>query len=758
MSYGDLLDKRIRRKLYRLRSALRSRLAGEGLAWLTVALVALVFVTLAFDYWLHMDRIQRTVIMALALCGVGWICWRHLARPMLVPMGQEDLALLVERRFSQLGDRLVGAVSFSESPSSAALASEAMIAHMARQANELAGLLDFGEVVERRKIWRAVGLAAAAAVLLGGFSIWQSPVMAMWFQRNVTIWSDAQWPQKTVLTIDPGQLGHDFQVVRGQDLTVTVRVRPGSEVTPQEVVFHAWYPSAGMTEARVSLTDVNTKTYVKVFRAVAEPFEFYVTGGDDKRDKRRPHKVIVLDPPVLRDVQFLVEYPAYMDQKEPRPCAGALGSLSAPVGSTVGVTARCTKNIEWARIYLDDEPVGKVNIIDAEVEGSGPLPRRIVGRFQVKFKAPEQKKAQRVRARELRLAIRDTDNISNNEAGQFLLQILPDQDPKISLKKKGVGGSVTPNATIPLDIHATDDCGISALLTNIKVKPGNGPNIPDKPIKLAPGQVGKKDVHKEHKLELAGRFKPKMSIQVRVRAEDTLPKDEQWGGPNSATSGVLDFRIVRPEELMAQLVRRQKELRLEFVRTIAMQASARAKTLFVIQAVASGTIPPDARRGLTESSGLEISVGSECAKAAMTLQNILDELINNKLGTEETRTQLENRVIDPLRELAEPLQTTAAALDKMSKVDDAAELIRQADTVAQTQLKILDELKAIRDRMQKLESRQELAYKLEMIIKLWDKVLDTATKESESEVGRVLGPTTKPSDSKKDKKDDKKID
>ena len=211
---------------------------------------------------------------------------------------------------------------------------------------------------------------------------------------------------------------------------------------------------------------------------------------------------------------------------------------------------------------------------------------------------------------------------------------------------------------------------------------------------------------------------------------------------------MLDFRIVRPEELMAELVRRQKELRLEFVQTIALQASARAKVLLAIQAASGDTVPLEAQQAVTASGGLQSSVASECAKAAMTLQDILDELTYNKLGSPQSRRQLAEGVIQPLRDLAAPIRSAIEALGAMAKLSDAAALRQQGDLTAQVQLKILDQLKAIRDRMQKLESRQELAYKLEVIIKLWNRVVKTTEKESEAEVGKALGPGKKPEDKK----------
>ena len=733
-----LLRSVIRRKLWALRSALRRRLTSEGVSWLVVAVVATVFVTLGFDYYFRLNRDLRWVLMEASLIGVAWVVWRQLIRPLVVPMGQADLALLVERRYGQLGDRLVSAVEFSQADDAdLSLASGAMIDRMAEQANEMARPLNFGEVVERGYMWRAVGAAAAAAMLLGGFAVWKSDVMALWFQRNVTIWSRAEWPQQTVLKVEGGP---DFTVVRGRDLGVTISVA-GGKFAPEHVTVHARYPSvAGMTEDRVHRPDADARTYVKIFRAVSEPFEFYVTGGDDSHDADRPHKVHVLDPPAVRDVSFTVVCPPYMKQAKPRKYPGALGTINVPAGSTIQITARSTKNLTSASIFLDDKPAGEITVSETAVSDlPGPQPRALTGHVALQVQPVVRGKARRVQARELRLSRTDTDKITNPSAGQYLLQVLPDQDPKVSLRKRGVGASVTPEATLPLLVHATDDNGLSALKAQVRVLPKKDKPI-DEPIKLV--EPGAREARPEHELELAKRFKPGTAIQISVEVKDTFPPE--WGGPQHGTSGVLDFRVVERDKLMAELVRRQKELRLEFIQTIALQTSARAKVLLATQTAAGQGVPLEARQAVSAAAGLQASVASECAKAAMTLQAILDELTNNKLGTTESRAQLAEGVIRPLRDLSGPIQSALEALRGMAKLTDAGGLRSQGDLLAQAQQKILDRLKAIRDRMQKLESQQELAYKLEMIIKLWDKVVKTTRGESEAEVDKALGPGKKP--------------
>ena len=119
-------------KLAGLRAALRRRLASEAAAWMLTCLVVSVFVTLAFDYTLHMERPLRGIMMALAAAAFIWTAYRRLISPLLAPMAGDELALLVESRYDHLGDRLISALQFQRGGN--AHESDAMILHVMTEA------------------------------------------------------------------------------------------------------------------------------------------------------------------------------------------------------------------------------------------------------------------------------------------------------------------------------------------------------------------------------------------------------------------------------------------------------------------------------------------------------------------------------------------------------------------------------------------------------------------------------------------------
>jgi len=339
---NELLDWEIRRKLAALRRTLRRRLAGEGLGWIVLGLVAVVFVSFGLDRLFHLAVGLRVAVLAACLGGVVYVAGRFLVRPMRVPMRRDQVALLLEDRYRCLGDRLISAIQLSDAPPSSG--SPAMIRKMAAEANELARPLDIRAVVDARGLRRALVLAAAAVALLLALGIWQGEMLGLWFRRNLLL-ADEPWPQRVYLTV----LGDDFHVIRDENLPVEAVLEERSEL-PEHVTLHATLPSVGATQVKMKAVPGDPRRYRHVFERVTEPFEFYVIAGDDKRDERRPHRVIVVQRPSLTAVDWTFEPPQYLP--------GALAPLrgqGVPVGSTITLSAAATKDLRpgGARLHLD---------------------------------------------------------------------------------------------------------------------------------------------------------------------------------------------------------------------------------------------------------------------------------------------------------------------------------------------------------------------------------------------------------------------
>ncbi len=722
-SPAPLLADGVAGKLRRLRRALRSRLLAEGIAWLVVALAGLVLTTLALDYLLRLDRPQRALVMAAAVVGVLFVIWRQVICPLRASMGQDALALLIERRYPHLQSRLISAVQFAAGGVPPG-ASPAMIARMADEANQLAGELDFSPVVERTSMWRVVKIALCSAALLAGLTVWQGDLMKLWAMRNLAL-AEVPWPQKTYLAVEGGP---DYPVLRGDDLVVSVAVDRDS-IAPSYITLHARYPSVGWTEDRIQPVAGDSRRFDIVFRSVSEPLEFYVVGGDDRRDKQRPHNVTLVDPPALRNVAFTVEYPSYM-QREPMDIDGTGGLVVVPVGGVVKIDAIATKDIESASVSLVGE--GDEVSVDLRIEGltqrgrAGEMPRRLLGRLDITGGNASE-------VRTLQFHLTDSDGYGNRRGGRYFLRIQPDLEPGVDMKKTGIGSAVTPNAIVPLLISGTDDSGIAGGRVRLSNTRGQAV-VFAQPLDIVPGPDGLRKFSLGHELDLAGLgLLPGDQIAIVAEVTDILPAE--LGGPNVGESGTVSLRIIERDKLMDELVKRQKAVREEFMGALKQQEDARSKTAAAGEDLAANSaVTPESLAKLGDSAGQQRSVSTEVSRAAEKLSAVLTEMTYNRLGDPADRQDLQTGIIEPLREIYEGSEKVAADLAEARELVDAGTMQAAAERIADDQQDLKMRIENVLTRMEKLQSRQDLANKLQTIIRWADKTLTDILEREKQEV------------------------
>ena len=777
MAKGIAVSAEIHGKLAALRRSLRGRLAGEGVAWLIVALVGAVFVTLGIDYTLRLKRSYRIATSCAALGVMAWVIWRELLAPLLAPMGTEDLALLIERRHKTLGDRLISALQFIRSGGAAPNESHAMVVETVRQANAMARPVQLGGIVEWANLKRVALIALCTVGLLGGFTGWQSTVMARWLQRNVAF-VDVSYPQNTYLRIDGGPV---HRVLRGAELEVTITVEADSTSWPDHVIVHVHYPSLadgsddGWSEEQVELAGVNEagRSYYTIrFRRVTEEFSFYVVGGDDRRmsrdDTDKHHQVRLIDRPALADMTFRGRFPSYLlheqtvssDAGDPR-ISDSLGTVTIPAGTTLTLTATGTKDLASARVRLTckDDPDVRVAIVEMQpLEAGGPL-RKV--RWTHKFSAVTGKKDRR-RALTYELEFVLTDSQGNpsdpNGCGERKISVQLDKSPVVKTKRRVTiaGDLATAEAIIPLNSVFDDDHNLDTAQALMAVVRGKKRQLAPVHVPLRrPGEgdsviVKKRSISHEVDLRPYG-LVPGDELAIEVAADDSLPP--LLGGPNLGRSSPVTVRIVRRDVLEGKLVEAGRTAILEFVQAIALQRSVRDGTETAGLLLTGGQGADAAKAELATATRQQGAIARECTKIADTVAGILEARILNRLGTEEAHQSVRNKIIQPLRTLPEHLNKISADLARAAMVDDTDRLQEQIVSMTKEQDAVLKTMGNILTEMEKDSTRQYIINRWGMIVDWSKEQLEGIEKHSTAQTGSVFDDKPKKKD---DKKDDKK--
>ncbi|MBN1556340.1 MAG: hypothetical protein JXA11_16490 [Phycisphaerae bacterium] len=750
---STLLSPVVLSRLRSLRLALRGRLLLEGLARLLLVVTICLFASLGLDYSLHLDKPLRITILSICGLCIFYTLWRRFIKPLVTPMTPRSLALLIERKFPQLDDRLMTALE----PAGDETVSRAMLMETARQADQIARTLPVRNIVETRRLGYVACLAIILGGLLVGFAIYQPGVMRLWYRRNLLL-ANVDWPQRTYLSVyyvdNAGTLRpllesdsngvilqrrETAEVLRGEALEVLVAA-PEGVVAPETVTLHVRYPSVGDTEEKLTPLSLEqakvyhdmkmhegetpslragrmpaTRAYTwyrKRFSGVNEAFRFHAVGGDDRRDARRPHKVSLVEAPLLAEVQFTVTSPAYMRQAQPTVLAGSRGVLPIPHGSTVHVTATATKSIASARMLLDDGDA----ITMAVMEESGAPPRRLTGVVK-----PEGKNVSATRT--LRFELRDRDGYTSRRPETYVLQILPDLPPTVNLQVCGVRNVVCPTARIPLLLEAKDDHGLASVRAVWRADdpalktPTTAPTYQpvDKSAPVSPDDPRRHDVKPMLDL-LPHKLPPGMKLTVRAEAVDTLPESLQ--GPNTTAGSELTFDIIPREKLLSQLIGLQKEARMELFQAMGQQEFARGRCSSAAGDLAAGTIQPAILKKLADAGARQRQVMNEATKVADSMASVATEMELNRLGRPEEHAALRDNVVSPLRKLLQVMRTVSADLDAARKLSDAPRLARRAREIAKQQKDVYDAMETILANMSKLENRLELARQLEGLLKM----------------------------------------
>lgn len=714
------------RKLRSLSRGLRLRFVSEGVAWFVLAAVLLVIATFALDWLLRLERVPRAVVMLGAYGALIWVIWTRVVCPLRVPLGRDDLGMLVELHYPELQSRLISVVQLAEGPLPPGT-SHAMVGALTREADAMTGPMDFGTVIERKNLWRVVRLALCGVMLLAGLAAWQPKLMMIWAQRNVML-EDVFWPQRTYLEVD----GEGFQILRGDDLTVRVRVIRDSQA-PSSILVRANYPSVGWTEDRVKLPSAESREFLIEFRSVTEPFEFYVTGGDDQQDKLHPHEVTLIDPPSASSITFTVMPPSYA-HRDPIVLEGGTGAITVPAGGELFLEAIATKPLASGQLVVHEDDQATTSDLRVKMveDASGiERPLRVIGYLPMGLS-----NASRTAGLQIRLV--DTLGYASRRDGEYILRVAPDQPPTVTAKKFGIGTVITPHARIPLRISGEDDHGLSAGAVEVSVLQDSTLTWSD-PLTWVPNddQTPHRAIQREVVADLAGRgVSAGDTVAVIVSLSDTLPSE--MGGPNVNNASPIALRVVSPEDLMKDLVDRQKTLRLEFVQAMGQQQTAGMKTDELI-ADAEQMSPAQREGDVGQVAGLEQSVASEVAKTSQTLKEVLEELQNNRLGLPQDHEALVGEVIDPLDALSEEMAELLAEIEQARRQDDVGAMVEQLDAVAVRQEQVYDEMGEILKHMERLQSRQDLANQLRLIIRWSEQTLEDIRDREGREVENIWG-------------------
>ncbi len=730
----------VQRKLRSFRNRVRAFIAAEGLSRVALIIAGLVCVSVLLDYTQRLSFAARTFSLVVGLSIAGYVLHRTLLSRLARPMDDARMALTVEDRFPELGDRLISSLQFARMMESGASdrsgQSAAMMSAVAAEAALAVEPINPCRTLDAGRVLRAMGLAALAWAVLVAAAVVGPAAATIWLLRNVAL-QDVSWPQRTTLHVEFQQ-----PVPRGDALKVTVEA--GGQLIPDSVWIQYEFRGSGR-RGREKLARIGGRgrhRFETRFKNVVEPLRFRVSGGDARTEW---YRVDLVERPAVTTLKLQAVYPRYT-AKPTAELDTSVSYLDVPAGTTLWARIIPSKPLQTARLVLDDgaETVDMAPAEFGPAEDAGAESWRRLA-FWLDGKQRERLAADVAAgkcANELWLAslpitadrsvairLLDADDLENRPPTRFSVRIVPDKEPAVTLRTLGIGQMVVPNATVPLRITAEDDYGVRKLFLRHRVRLGDEKDIEDEDTTSFRLRYGDRKISHDMpwSLESVG-LVPGSVLVFHAGALDY----KDVGPENVGRSSEMSLRVVTPDELMAALVRRQIDQRQGFGRVRDRQRDE-IKIELDAAARADGALTGDQKaRLLAAEQTLRHSV-EELKTVAEVCDQILQEMINNKLGDETERSRLRDGVVGPTRRLAErSMPALADGMRAMGAAADAARLtaeneriLKEMDRVLAQMLK-METYRRIVDQARKLHKDQEELLKAieEAHKKLIESILD----------------------------------
>ncbi len=319
--------------LARLRAKIRTYVFLEGTAWVIAALGAVFWITLAVNWayfkvsnlelpiWFRM-LIDVAAIAFIAGCLMVWLVQR-----LLKNLRTKALALVLERRFPELDDRLITAVEAADSATGhETFFTTTLLNRTITDVTEATRRLEVSDVFAKRPLRYAMLMAVVFIASIVGFGVLNERAMGYWVKAFFGL-QDEYWDRETLLVphvISPAdERVKPFREVegkivykhpRGEDFTLSVTIPTAKEsdgkewVVPEEVEWD-YELENDRGGAKLSMSKTGDRQFRQTVPNLIDGMTFTIRGND--YINRKLFRVEIVDPPNISQMFLNCKYPDY---------------------------------------------------------------------------------------------------------------------------------------------------------------------------------------------------------------------------------------------------------------------------------------------------------------------------------------------------------------------------------------------------------------------------------------------------------------
>jgi hypothetical protein len=521
-----------------------------------------------------------------------------------------------------------------------------------------------------------------------------------------------------------------IKVVRGGDAEIIALAHTAAEIPPLVEVRYrgaaGGYGSEIMEQASIAVPGRDEfQRYRYAFRNVLSSIDFDVIGGDDRIKNLR---IEAVDSPKFHSATIDCKFPEYLVDEAsgrftPRTIEIA-GPVEVPQGTHVTLRAAANKPIRRVEIARRDR--SQPDVLDLRPDRSDPE------RFAYEVGTLDATTT-------LLVTMHDADGIANREPIAVELIARPDQPPVVSVRPRGIGAAITPEALVRMEGELTDDYELARgwfhLIRGDKDETERElPQFPPGQQKISLSDAGvalpvSLDF-REVRLADGRSIAPGDKLILSIRAAD---RRTIAGGPNVAEGDRYHLDVVTADELLSLLESREFVLRQKFETVIAELEQTR-DGLTVAP-------PGDGASARNPLAVVERTLQNcqrsrhETLGVAAAFREMREELASNRLDTQERSERLDEQIARPLEQIGDglfpPLEKTLESLRDHVRAANASANPLATDARGQM-TEIITQMRSVLGRMRQLEDFNQLVERLRKIIGQQDELNQKTQKKRRS--------------------------
>ena len=640
-------------------------------------------------------RAVRVVMLLLLIAVSLYLLFRFLWQRWRVRWSDSSLALLIENKHPEFQSSLVTTVQAARPTAMVNTSIEehplrSGLLELARdRASELIESIDVNRLVRFRPLQMQL---IVLGVLLGSscvVALVQPAWTFHWAKRFFTL-SDLPWPRSTELGVDgiemdvPTFTGRSTRqrylvpfrdgvaaVPKGQACQLKTWAKLTGKIVPEvcTVYYRDSAGSRGRANMRRLTADKQKQSFVldgPPLESVNESLWLSVTGGDARISNLQLTSV---DAPLVTQLQINVTYPEYLQRSTKTTWGNETipyrTGMRLPQGSQLELHLQTNKSVARCDYVI-------VRAGDTSEKSSLPEQTMAINEKQSKFQMPLGSLDGNLL---IELRLWGSDGICSSRVQQFVVSAIKDQPPQVDLVLQGIGTSITENAILPISGKIKDDYDVKdAWIETV---------LDENPLLKSPLSV-QSDGKAVSQLDLkamrdGGQLVAKVgsTLGLNVAAEDYL---NLLNEPHVGRASVIQLGVVTPDQLLIMLERRELAMRARLEQIISELSQMRDLLVNMQRASEDSLSIPNtatdtAAEGLTDVDASERTeaeentparrarmqmLRSQQAESQMTksegelrgvereINQINQELINNRIDSIDRRTRLEDKIRKPL--------------------------------------------------------------------------------------------------------------